>query len=74
MSPGSSASEGYELDPQFQIETDRGLFFTDLRIVGTRVLVEFDGTVKHTDRGVNFSEKQREDTIRGKRWWLARFV
>ena len=42
--------------------------------MGTRVLVEFDGKVKYTDREANFAEKQREDAIRRKRWWFARFV
>jgi very-short-patch-repair endonuclease len=67
-------SLGYRLAPQFRIETDRGVFFTDLRILGERVVVEFDGKVKYTDRDINFAEKQREDAIRRKGWWLARFV
>jgi hypothetical protein len=68
------AGLGYELDPQFQVETNRGVLYTDLRIVGTRVVVEFDGKVKYSDREANVAEKQREDAIRRKRWWFARFV
>lgn len=65
---------GWDTEPQFRIETDRGVFFADLRVVGHRVLVEFDGKVKYTDRQVNFAEKQREDAIRRKDWRLVRFT
>jgi hypothetical protein len=64
---------GWETEPQFPVQTDRGPFFADLRIVGQRVLVEFDGKVKYTDREVNYAEKQREDAIRRKSWRFARF-
>ncbi|GAA6525237.1 hypothetical protein [Intrasporangium sp. DVR] len=64
---------GWETEPQFRIETDRGDYFADLRVVGHRVLVEFDGKLKYTDPAVNYAEKQREDAIRRKHWRVVRF-
>lgn len=79
-SPGESVAAhrlralGWETEPQYRVETDRGVFFADLRILGQRVLVEFDGKVKYTDREVNYAEKQREDAIRRKNWRVVRLV
>ena len=36
----------------------------DFLVSGTRVLVEFDGRLKYSDRDSLFAEKQREDRIR----------
>jgi hypothetical protein len=46
------------------------LFRADFRVVGTRVLVEFDGAVKYADgrRATLFEEKRREDALRREGW------
>lgn len=51
--------------------------FADLRIVGTRGLLEFDGSIKYegaTGRQALINEKAREDRIRGLGWHLERVV
>ncbi len=51
--------------------------FADLRIVGTRGLLEFDGAVKYegaNGRQALVNEKAREDRIRGLGWHLERVV
>lgn len=82
-SPGESIAGhrlrqlGWEVEPQFTVETDEGERFADFRITGTRVLVEVDGKVKYRgDEGpeVVFREKRREDAIRRKDWRFVRFV
>ncbi|MEW1954676.1 hypothetical protein [Terrabacter sp. NPDC080008] len=79
-SPGESVighrlrALGHALDPQFEVATDLGARFADFRIKGTRVLVEFDGAEKYVDRGAAFEEKRREDAMRRKGWFFARYV
>ncbi|MER7073482.1 DUF559 domain-containing protein [Terrabacter sp. NPDC000476] len=65
---------GHDLDPQFRVESDLGTRFADFRIRGTRVLVEFDGEQKYADRPEAFREKRREDALRRRGWFFARFV
>lgn len=61
---------GYRLVPQFAVPgtgqwTPGGQGFrADFGIVGTKVLVEFDGRVKYTSAATLWEEKQREDRIR----------
>ncbi|ADU47291.1 hypothetical protein [Intrasporangium calvum] len=83
QSPGESIAGhrlrqlGWQVEPQFTVETDEGAVFADFRIVGTRVLVEVDGKVKYRgDDGPDalFREKRREDAIRRKDWRLVRLV
>lgn len=47
---------------------------TDFRVVGTRVLVEFDGAGKYDEPGALWREKQREDRIRSLGWIVVRLV
>jgi hypothetical protein len=78
-SPGESVTAwtlrmlGYELEPQFApglTGPSGGLLRSDFRVVGTNVLVEFDGLVKYAARDeaeaqrLLFAEKQREDALR----------
>lgn len=78
-SPGESVtawtlrSLGYDLDPQFAsglTGPGGGRLRNDFRILGTNVLVEFDGLVKYAARDgeeaqrLLFAEKQREDALR----------
>lgn len=65
---------GYEIVSQLPVETDVGVRYCDFRIVGTRVVVEFDGRVKYTDRRDLFEEKRREDAIRRRGWTMVRVV
>lgn len=65
---------GWTLEPQFEVLTDVGRRFADFRILGTRVLVEFDGQVKYADRRALFNEKRREDALRRAGWVVVRFV
>lgn len=46
----------------------------DFRVVGTRVLVEFDGATKYDEPGALWREKQREDRIRSLGWIVVRLV
>jgi hypothetical protein len=64
---------GYELDPQFApglTGPGGGSLHTDFRILGTNVVVEFDGKVKYAARDAEeaqqilFAEKVREDALR----------
>lgn len=68
---------GWAVVPQHPVDTDLGRKHADFRIEGTPVLVEFDGEVKY--RGaeggkVVFAEKRREDAMRRKGWFFARYV
>jgi very-short-patch-repair endonuclease len=65
---------GYTLDPQFEVTTDLGPRFADFRIRGTRVLVEFDGARKYGGREAAFEEKRREDAMRRRGFFFARYV
>jgi len=69
---------GHELDPQFVVpgtgQWTRGGqgYRADLRLRGTRVLVEFDGRVKYEDPQTLWEEKLREDRIRSLGWVVVR--
>lgn len=62
------AMAGLEVDPQEVIRDESGRIVArpDLRVRGTRVLVEFDGRVKYADGDPEtlFAEKRREDELR----------
>ena len=79
-SPGESIighrprAMGYRIAPQFEVATDAGDRYADFRIEGTRVLVEFDGAEKYADKRAAFEEKRREDAMRRKGWFFARYV
>lgn len=82
-SPGESIAGhrlrqlGWQVEPQFRVETDQGEKVADFRIVGTRVLVEVDGKAKYCgDAGPDavFREKRREDAVRRKDWRFVRLV
>lgn len=64
---------GYDLDPQFGpglTGPGGGPLHADFLILGTRVLVEFDGEIKYEARDADearqllFAEKRREDALR----------
>ncbi|HET7398235.1 MAG TPA: type IV toxin-antitoxin system AbiEi family antitoxin domain-containing protein [Intrasporangium sp.] len=67
---------GYQLDPQVELVAEGRRFRADLRIRGTRVLVEFDGAVKYAggDGRALFEEKRREDALRREGWVVVRLV
>jgi hypothetical protein len=65
---------GYVLIPQFPVVTDDGEKFADFGIRGTRVLVEFDGAEKYATKSAGFAEKRREDAMRRRGHFFARFV
>ena len=81
-SPGESrlrvvlVTGGIEVESQPVIRDGRGEVIArgDLRVAGTRVLIEFDGAVKYTDGGPEalFAEKRREDRIRALGWVVVR--
>jgi hypothetical protein len=69
---------GHDVEPQFAVpgtgkwtRGGRG-YRADLRLSGTRVLVEFDGRVKYDDRQALWAEKLREDRIRSLGWVVVR--
>lgn len=69
---------GHDMEPQFVVpgterwtRAGRG-YRVDLRLRGTRVLVEFDGRVKYEDRQALWEEKVREDRIRSLGWVVVR--
>ncbi|KUG53713.1 hypothetical protein AVL62_02805 [Serinicoccus chungangensis] len=57
---------GIAVECQVEIRDPSGWLVgrADFRVRGTRVLLEFDGRVKHTDRDVLVAEKLREDRLR----------
>ncbi|GAA2480486.1 hypothetical protein [Terrabacter carboxydivorans] len=69
---------GYRTVPQFAVPgteafTPGGLGYrADLGIVGTRVLVEFDGRSKYASAQDLWDEKRREDRIRSLGWEVVR--
>lgn len=66
---------GFDVEPQVEVVAEGRTYRADFRIVGTRVLVEFDGAVKYgTDRRVLFEEKRREDALRRQGWVVVRIV
>lgn len=71
---------GHQLVPQFVVPgtepwTPGGRGYrADFGIVGTRVLVEFDGRVKYASRQDLWDEKQREDRIRALGWEVVRLT
>jgi hypothetical protein len=74
---------GYDLDPQFApglTGPGGGLLHSDFRILGTNVLVEFDGLVKYAARDEEeaqqllFAEKQREDALRDAGYEVVRLT
>jgi very-short-patch-repair endonuclease len=66
---------GFAIEPQVEIDAEGRRYRADFRIVGTRVLVEFDGAVKYgDDRRVLFDEKRREDALRRQGWVIVRIV
>ncbi|GAB3880472.1 type IV toxin-antitoxin system AbiEi family antitoxin domain-containing protein [Terrabacter terrigena] len=79
-SPGESRTAyllralGHEADPQIEVAAEGRRYRADFRIRGTRVLVEFDGQVKYTDRAALFDEKRREDALRRTGWVVVRLV
>lgn len=71
---------GIAADPQFAVPgtqgwTASGVGYTaDFRVVGERVLIEFDGKVKYGRGDDLWLEKRREDRIRSLGWWFVRPV
>ncbi|KNX38566.1 type IV toxin-antitoxin system AbiEi family antitoxin domain-containing protein [Luteipulveratus halotolerans] len=69
---------GIEVEPQFRVlDQQRCVARADFRVVGTRLLLEFDGMLKYRAAdGQNAleREKRREDACRRLRWDFERFV
>lgn len=71
---------GHRLVPQFVVPatgqwTPGGQGYrADFGIVGTKVLVEFDGRVKYTSAAALWEEKQREDRIRSLGYEVVRLT
>ncbi len=71
---------GYAVELQYPILTRPGQLpfaFADLRLVGHRCLLEFDGAVKYegvSGKAALMAEKVREDRIRRLGWGLERVV
>jgi len=71
---------GHRLVPQYEVPGSAGHTTSgrpdrvDFLIAGTRVVVEFDGRVKYTERDVLFREKQREDRIRALGYEVVRLT
>lgn len=79
-SPGESLlghevrSLGLVLVPQYAVSVEGQRFRADFGVVGTRLLLEFDGKAKYADREAIFAEKRREDTLRRAGWIVVRFT
>ena len=85
-SPGESVaafvlrSLGYQVVPQFVVPgtgqwTPGGQGYrADFGMVGTTVLIEFDGRAKYGTRDALWAEKQREDRIRGLGYEVVRLT
>lgn len=85
-SPGESLTAwllhqlGHRLVPQYEVPGSERLtasgrpYRVDFLVEGSRVVVEFDGRVKYTDRDVLFAEKQREDRIRSLGYEVVRLT
>ena len=66
---------GFAVEPQVEVTAEGYIYRADFRIVGTRVLIEFDGAVKYAgDRRALFDEKRREDALRRQGWVIVRIV
>ena len=66
---------GFAVEPQVEIAAEGYTYRADFRIVGTRVLIEFDGAVKYeADGRALFNEKRREDALRRQGWLIVRIV
>ena len=66
---------GFAVEPQVEITAEGYVYRADFRIVGTRVLIEFDGAVKYAgDQKALFDEKRREDALRRQGWVIVRIV
>ena len=67
---------GFDMDSHVPVAGRDGHVFAyaDLGVVGTGVLLEFDGKVKYTDGGSDalFREKKREDRIRARGYRVIR--
>lgn len=70
---------GYDVELQFPVAGPDGMPFAyaDLRLTGTRSLLEFDGAIKYEGacgRQALVAEKEREDRIRRLGWGLERVI
>ena len=71
---------GFRTVPQFAVPGSEALtpggrgYQADLGIVGTRVLVEFDGRSKYASAQDLWDEKRREDEIRSLGWEVVRLT
>lgn len=69
---------GFEVTPQVTVRDDGGRFVArvDWLIVGTQIVVEFDGRIKYQDgNGVAlFEEKKREDRLRALGYVVVRII
>ena len=62
------------LDVPLIPQVDIGPWRVDFLIAGTRVILEFDGALKYTDRQVLVDEKTREDDLRARGYVVVRLM
>lgn len=63
-----------EVVTQQEIITRRGRYYVDLAIIEHKIVLEYDGESKYTDRQTLIREKQREDAIRAQGWEFVRIT
>lgn len=64
---------GYQLEPQVQLRGASGAGYrVDNVIVGSAVILEYDGRGKYTDQSAILQEKAREDDLRAAGWDFVR--
>ncbi|MBK7624463.1 MAG: type IV toxin-antitoxin system AbiEi family antitoxin domain-containing protein [Kineosporiaceae bacterium] len=79
QSPGESRlrfvllSLGYRVELQAEVSAEGHTYRADLRINGSRVLVEYDGLGKYDDPSELRRERSREAALRCDSWEFARF-
>lgn len=78
-SPGESRlrfvlrSLGHQVEVQAAVTAAGRSYRADLRIVGSRLLIEYDGVGKYDDPQELRRERSREASLRAEGWEFARF-
>ncbi|GAB97809.1 very-short-patch-repair endonuclease [Kineosphaera limosa] len=65
---------GVAVESQFKISIGRATHRADFRVIGTRMLIEFDGLVKLEDPTEQRRADERERAMRRDRWIIVRFT
>lgn len=64
---------GYPIEVQYPVVAEGSRYRADLRIAGTRVLIEYDGLGKYDDPAELRRERAREAALRTAGWDVVRF-